>query len=90
MRTLGRMDTTIERVFQPLNDGTYREITLYLVNFYDQMGTLQSQKINKEVFGPLWKKAREGDRSFYGEVMHKFPQDTEPTRLVCLGLPDKL
>lgn len=84
-RTLGRMSTTVERVFRRTPEGYYREITLHFLNFLAEDGSLKSSKLDKEIHGALWKVARPGERSNNGEVDTILPGTDHPVRLVCLG-----
>lgn len=85
-RTTGRMATTIERVFRPLPNGLFREITLHFINFLNADGSIRSTKLDKEIPGGLYKIATsDTDRSQYGEVMYQFPGGEKPVRLLCLG-----
>ena len=87
MRTLGRMTTSIERVFRRTPEGYYREIWLHFITFLNDDGSIKSSKLDTERHGGLWKMAREGERSSYGEVSHLFPETDKPVRLVCIGKP---
>ncbi len=85
-RTEGRMCTTIERVFRPLPDGTFREIILHFVNFFNEDNTIRSSKLDNEILGGLYKIARnDQEQSQYGEVFYTFPEDDKPVRLLGIG-----
>lgn len=84
-RTLGKMNTTIERVFKRTPEGLFMEVYLHFLNFLNEDGTLRSSKLDKEVAtGKLWRVARPGERSSYGEVDYRFPDQPRPIRLICL------
>ena len=84
-RTLGKMNTTVERVFKRTPDGFFLEVYLHFLKFLNEDGSLRSSKLDKEVVtGKLWRAARPGERSSYGEVDYLFPDQTKPTRLLCV------
>jgi len=83
-RTLGKMNTTVQRVFRRTPDGLFQEVYLHFLNFLNEDGSLRSSKLDKEVLGKLWRVARPGERSGYGEVDHLFPDQAKPTRLLCV------
>lgn len=84
-RTLGKMNTTVERVFKRTPDGFFLEVYLHFLNFLNEDGSLKSSKLDKEVVtGKLWRVARPGERSGYGEVDYLFPDQAKPTRLLCV------
>jgi len=79
------MNTTVERVFKRTPDGFFLEVYLHFLNFLNEDGSLRSSKLDKEVVtGKLWRAARPGERSSYGEVDYLFPDQTKPTRLLCV------
>ena len=80
-----RMTTSIERVFKKLPDGLCREIHLHFLVFLDDEGKIVSSKLDKSIQGKLYKKAVGNERSMYGEVEYKFPDEDEPVRLIALG-----
>ena len=80
------MTTGIERVFRPTFDGLYREILLHWIHFIDEEDKIVSSKLDKSVEGRLYKIATGNERSQYGEVEYKFPNEENPVRLVALGL----
>lgn len=85
-RTQGRMTTGFERTFRKTPDGYFREYWLHFIHFTDDKGN-KSSKLDKMIPGKLYKIARPGERSTWGEVDFVFPEneDGKPTRLVCLG-----
>jgi len=86
MRTTNRMCTSVERVFRPMPDGLYREVILKFINFMNEDGSIRSSKLDEEIFGGLYRvSANLNERSQYGEIMYKFPEQEEPTRLLCIG-----
>jgi hypothetical protein len=85
-RTLGKMSTTIEKVFRMNREGYYVEIHLHFLNFLNEDGSLRSSKIDREIVtGRIWKKAKPGERSLYGEEDYIFPNESKPTRLLCIS-----
>lgn len=85
-RTLGKMNTTVERVFRRTPDGFFEEIYLHFLNFINDDGSLRSSKLDKEIrTGKLWRVARDGERSSYGEVDYLFPGMAKPTRLLSVS-----
>lgn len=84
-RTLGRMSSSVERVFRYTQEGLYREVWLHWIHFLDEEGQLKSTKLDKTIQGKLWKIAKPNERSVFGECMHKFPEIKEPVRLVCIS-----
>jgi len=85
-RTQGRLCTTVERVFRPLPDGLFREITLHFINFFNEDGSIKSTKLDNEIVGGLYRLAKnDQERSQYGEVFYQFPEGTEPVRLLAIG-----
>lgn len=85
-RTQGLMCTSVERVFRPMPDGLFREITLHFINFLNDDRSIRSTKLDKEIPGKLYKLAgSDSEQSQYGEVMYKFPNSDEPVRLLCIG-----
>ena len=84
-RTLGRMTTSMERVFRRTPEGYFREFWLHFINFLNEDGSPKSTKLDREMIGQLWKVAREGERSSWGEVDYLFPDQDKAVRLVCLG-----
>jgi hypothetical protein len=84
-RTLGKMNTTVERVFKRTPEGLFVEVYLHFLNFLNEDGTLRSSKLDKEVVtGKVWRLARPGERSSYGEVDYLLPGQTKTTRLICV------
>lgn len=81
-----RMTTGVERVFRPTFDGLYREIYLHWIHFLNEQGEVVASKLDKSIKGRLYKIAKDGERSQYGEAEYKFPNAEEPVRLVALGL----
>lgn len=81
-----RMTTGIERVFRETFDGLYREILLHWIHFLDDNDNIISSKLDKSVKGRLYKRANPEERSQYGELMYKFPNEEEAVRLIALGL----
>ena len=85
-RTLGRMNTTIQKIFRRNSSGVFLEIDLHFLNFLNEDGSLRSSKLDKEIWtGKLWQVAKEGEHSSYGETMHLFPGEAKPTRLICIS-----
>jgi hypothetical protein len=85
-RTLGKMNTTVERVFRRTPDGFFLEVYLHFLNFLNEDGSLRSSKLDKEVStGKLWRVARPGERSSYGEVDYLFPGQPKAVRLLCVS-----
>ena len=79
------MNTTVERVFRRTPDGFFMEIYLHFLNFINDDGSLSSSKLDKEVrSSKLWRVARPGERSSYGEVDYRFPGEEKPVRLICV------
>jgi len=83
-----RMTTGIERVFRLTFDGLYREIYLHWIHFLSDEGNVISSKLDRSVPGKLYKIATGDERSLYGEVEYKFPEQEHPVRLVALGMGD--
>lgn len=81
-RALGKMNTSIERIFRFYPDGFYREVTLHFLNFLRDDGSLHSKKLDFEELGDFWRIAREGERSSYGERDFKFPHLPAPVRMI--------
>lgn len=79
------MNTSIERVFRRTPEGYFREFWLHFINFIGEDGQIRSSKLDKTIPGGLWKVAREGERSMYGECDYQFPEQPKPVRLVCFG-----
>lgn len=85
-RALGNMNTTIERVFKRTPEGFFRESYLHFLNFLNEDGSLRSSRLEKEIVtGRMWKVARPGERSSYGEVDYMFPGEIKATRLICIN-----
>jgi hypothetical protein len=85
-RALGKMNTSVTRVFRQTPEGFFLEIYLHFINFLNEDGSLRSSKLDKEVTtGSRWRKAREGERSAYGEVDYVFPNHDKATRLICIS-----
>lgn len=81
----GRMTTGIERVFRQTFDGLYREMHLHWIHFLNEEGNVISSKLDKTTKGRLYKIASGDERSLYGEVEYKFPDQELPVRMVALG-----
>lgn len=85
-RTLGKMNTKVQRVFRRTPDGYFLEIMLHFLEFYNEDGSLRSSKLDKEVSsGKFWRVARPGERSPYGEADYLFPDQAQPIRLICVS-----
>jgi len=80
-----RMTTGVERVFRQTFDGLYRELHLHWIHFLNEEGNVVSSKLDKTIKGRLYKIAGENERSLYGEVEYKFPEQEKPVRLVALA-----
>jgi len=65
----------------------FREFWLHFIHFTDEATGNKSSKLDKMIPGKLYKIARPGERSSWGEAEFVFPEseDGKPTRLVCLG-----
>jgi hypothetical protein len=80
------MNTKVKRVFRRTPDGFFLEIMLHFLEFLNEDGSLRSSKLDKEVSsGKLWRVAKAGERSPYGEVDYLFPDQIVPTRLICVS-----
>lgn len=85
-RTQQKICTSIERVFRPLPDGLFREITLHFINFMNEDRSIKSSKLDKEIPGGLFRLAKsDGEVSQYGEISYTFPGGDGPVRLLALG-----
>lgn len=80
-----RMTTGIERVFRKLPDNNIREIFLHFIHFLGDDGQIKRSKLDKTIPGKLYKRAVGNERSLYGEVTYKFPDEDEPVRLLALA-----
>jgi len=78
------MTTHIEKVFRRTPEGFYREIYLHFLSFLNPDGTLRSRKLDKEEHRDLWREAKEGERSPYGECTYPLPGYDRPVRLICV------
>jgi hypothetical protein len=80
------MNTTMERVFRRTPEGFFVEIHLHFLSFINDDGSLRSKKLDKEIStGSLWRPAKVGERSPYGEIDYIFPGTAAPTRLICVS-----
>lgn len=85
-RALGKMNSSVQRVFRKTKEGFFLEFYLHFINFLNEDGSLRSSKLDRETTtGRLWRPARAGERSSYGEVDYKFPELPHPIRLICVS-----
>ncbi len=80
------MTTGVERTFRKTFDGLYREIFLHFIHFLDENGNIVSSKLDKSINGKLYKIAEGNERSLYGEVEYKLPDQEKPVRLLALAI----
>lgn len=83
-RTLGKMTTSVQKTFRRTPEGFYLEVDMHFIQFLNEDGSLRSQKLDYERHLDLWRIARDGERSPYGELMWMVPEHERPVRLICI------
>lgn len=75
----------IEKTFRYVEPGIYREMTIFLLHKTNEGGEILSTKIDKIEHGLLYKIARPGENSLYGQYNWVLP-DGQEVVLVGLGV----
>lgn len=73
----------IERTFRMVENGIFRELMFYFLHKVNEGGDIVSTKIDKVEHGRLYKIARQGERSLYGQYDWILPDGQE---VVLIGL----
>lgn len=81
-----KMHTGIQKTYKRRFDGTYQEYVIYLLYFEDEIGN-KTTKHDKTVVGGIYRLAKLGERSVYGEAKYFDPDDNQEKHLIIIKAP---
>jgi hypothetical protein len=78
-----KITTSFETVYIKRKDGFFQEIINHYLHFVDETGK-KITKLDKQIPGILFKEARDGERSSYGEAFVT-TSDNRQVRIIGIG-----